>query len=34
VVGCELECAFITSTGVGSGYTTDPVMVWNPQLKF
>jgi alkaline phosphatase D len=34
VVGSELVCTSITSTGDGSGSTTDPVMAWNPHLKF
>ena len=34
VVGSELVCTSITSTGNGSGSTTDPVMAWNPHLKF
>ena len=34
VVGSELVCTSITSTGNGSGSTIDPVMAWNPHLKF
>ncbi|MEE2524568.1 alkaline phosphatase D family protein [Pseudarthrobacter sp. J75] len=34
VVGSELVCTSITSTGNGSGATVDPVMAWNPHLKF
>ncbi|TVU63979.1 alkaline phosphatase [Paenarthrobacter nitroguajacolicus] len=34
VVGSELVCSSITSTGDGSGSTTDPTMAWNPHLKF
>lgn len=34
VVGSELVCTSITSTGNGTGSTTDPVMAWNPHLKF
>ncbi|CAN7523661.1 alkaline phosphatase D family protein [Arthrobacter sp. LjRoot14] len=34
VVGSELVCTSVTSTGNGSGSTTDPVMAWNPHLKF
>ncbi|WP_426766195.1 alkaline phosphatase D family protein [Pseudarthrobacter sp. 1G09] len=34
VVGSELVCTSITSTGDGTGSTTDPVMAWNPHLKF
>ncbi|MGP9503015.1 alkaline phosphatase D family protein, partial [Specibacter sp. AOP5-B1-6] len=34
VVGSELVCTSITSTGDGSGSTADPVMAWNPHLKF
>ena len=32
--GLELVCTSITSTGNGSASTTDPVMAWNPHLKF
>lgn len=34
VVGSELVCSSITSTGDGSGATTDPMMAWNPHLRF
>ena len=34
VVGSELVCTSITSTGDGTGSTTDPTMAWNPHLKF
>lgn len=34
VVGSELVCSSITSTGNGTGSTTDPTMAWNPHLKF
>lgn len=34
VVGAELVCSSITSTGNGSGSTADPMMAWNPHLKF
>lgn len=36
VVGSELVCTSITVTGNGNGNgsTTDPVMAWNPHLKF
>ena len=34
VVGSELVCTSITSTGNGSGSTADPVMAWNQHLKF
>jgi alkaline phosphatase D len=34
VVGSELVCTSITSTGNGTGSTTDPTMAWNPHLKF
>jgi len=34
VVGSELVCTSVTSTGDGSGSTADPVMAWNPHLKF
>ena len=34
VVGSELVCSSITSTGDGTGSTTDPTMAWNPHLKF
>ncbi|WP_142057612.1 alkaline phosphatase [Pseudarthrobacter sp. B4EP4b] len=34
VVGSELVCTSITSTGNGTGATTDPTMAWNPHLKF
>ena len=34
VVGSELVCTSITSTGNGTGSTVDPVMPWNPHLKF
>lgn len=34
VVGSELVCTSITSTGNGSGSTLDPIMAWNPHLKF
>ncbi|MBE4717261.1 hypothetical protein DAD99_03585 [Pseudarthrobacter sp. AB1] len=30
----ELVCTSNTSTGNGSGSTTDPVQAWNPHLKF
>ncbi len=33
-VGSELVCTSITSTGNGTGSTTDPTMAWNPHLKF
>lgn len=33
-VGSELVCTSITSTGNGTGSTADPVMAWNPHLKF
>ncbi|MEO9249138.1 alkaline phosphatase D family protein [Citricoccus nitrophenolicus] len=34
VVGSELVCSSISSTGDGSGSTADPMMPWNPHLKF
>lgn len=34
VVGSELVCTSITSTGDGTGSTTDATMAWNPHLKF
>lgn len=34
VVGSELVCTSITSTGNGTGSTTEPTMAWNPHLKF
>jgi alkaline phosphatase D len=34
VVGSELVCTSITSTGNGTGSTTDPTMARNPHLKF
>jgi alkaline phosphatase D len=34
VVGSELVSTSITSGGNGSGATFDPVMAWNPHLKF
>ena len=34
VVGSELVCTSITSTGNGTGSTTDATMAWNPHLKF
>ncbi|RJT76250.1 alkaline phosphatase [Arthrobacter cheniae] len=34
IVGTELVSTSITSTGNGTGSTTDPVMAWNPHLKF
>jgi alkaline phosphatase D len=34
VVGSELVRASITSTGNGTGATTDPTMAGNPHLKF
>ncbi len=34
VVGSELVCTSITSAGDGSGSTWDPIMAWNPHLKF
>ena len=34
MVGSELVCTSITSTGNGSGPTTDPVTAWNPHPKF
>lgn len=34
VVGSELVCTSITSTGDGSGSVADRVMAWNPHLKF
>jgi alkaline phosphatase D len=34
VVGSELVCSSITSTGDGSGSTTDATMAWNPHLRF
>lgn len=33
-VGSELVCTSFTSTGNGSGSTTDPTVAWNPRLKF
>jgi alkaline phosphatase D len=32
--GSELVCTSITSTGNGTGSTTDATMAWNPHLKF
>ncbi|MEC5180520.1 phosphodiesterase/alkaline phosphatase D-like protein [Arthrobacter sp. CG_A4] len=34
VVGSELVCTSISSTGNGTGPTTDATMAWNPHLKF
>jgi alkaline phosphatase D len=34
VVGSELVCTSITSTGNGTGATTGPIIAWNPHLKF
>ncbi len=34
VVGSELVCTSITSTGNGTGSVTDPTMAWNEHLKF
>lgn len=34
VVGTELVCTSITSTGNGTSSTADPTMAWNPHLKF
>ena len=33
-MGTELVCTSITSTGSGTGSTTDATMAWNPHLKF
>ncbi|MEN8583655.1 alkaline phosphatase [Arthrobacter sp. KBS0703] len=34
VVGSELVCTSVTSTGNGTGSVTDPTMAWNDHLKF
>jgi alkaline phosphatase D len=34
VVGSELVCTSITSNGNGTGSVKDPIMAWNPHLKF
>jgi alkaline phosphatase D len=34
VVGSELVCTSVTSTGNGTGSVTDPTMAWNEHLKF
>ena len=34
IVGSELVCSSVTSTGDGTGSTVDPIMAWNPHLKF
>ncbi|MFE4837518.1 alkaline phosphatase D family protein [Arthrobacter sp. NPDC056691] len=34
VVGSELVCTSVTSTGNGTGSVSDPTMAWNKHLKF